>query len=171
LKLCVDWLKGGGIAFTQHNQFGEALAQLAGVPYFGAGGVDSTGRSIEEFQGTACVASVFANGEGRNLHLRKHPLNSNIQLGFSRMLVVTMLRNWLEWEQTIGRIHRLGCLADHCFIDVLIGCSEHVKTFEKCLAQAERTRFSEGGHPKLLQASIENIISSYEMPKGLAAFR
>ena len=171
LKLCVDWLKGGGIAFVQHTKFGEALAQLAGVPYFGAGGVDSAGRSIEDFQGTACVASVFANGEGRNLHLRPHPLNPNIKLGFSRMLLVSMLRNWLEWEQTIGRIHRLGCLAEHCDVDVLIGCREHVKTFEQCILDAERTKYAEGGHPKLLQATIENIISSYEMPKGLDAFK
>ena len=171
LKVCVDWLKGGGIAFTQHNQFGEALAQLAGVPYFGAGGVDSAGRSIEDFQGKACVASMFANGEGRNLHLRKHPLNDNVVLGFDRMLVVTMLRNWLEWEQTIGRIHRLGCIAEHCYVDVLIGCSEHVKSFEKCLREAERTQYAEGAIPKLLQAEIENMISSFEMPEGLDAFR
>lgn len=170
LKLCVEWLKSGGIAFTQHNQFGEALAHLAGVPYFGAGGVDSAGHSIEDFRGTACVASVFANGEGRNLHLRKHPLNPNVQLGFSRMLIVTMLRNWLEWEQTIGRIHRLGCLAEHCYVDVLIGCSEHVKTFEKCILEAERTKYAEGGEPKLLQAAIENVITLDQMPTGLDAF-
>jgi hypothetical protein len=171
LQLCVEWLKGGGIAFVQHVQFGEALAALAGVPYFGAGGVDSSGRSIEDFQRTACVASVFANGEGRNLHLRPHPMNPNARLGFERMLITSMLRNWLEWEQTIGRIHRLGCLAEHCKIDVLVGCREHIQTWEQCLRDAERTHYAEGCEPKLLQAEIENIIESHQMPKELAAFR
>jgi hypothetical protein len=170
LKCCVEWLRGGGIVFTSHVQFGEALAQLAGVPYFGAGGLDSKGHSIESFQGRACVASVYANGEGRNLHLRPHPENPKARLGFERMLICSMLRNGPEWEQTIGRLHRLGCLAEEIGVDVLIGCREHVLTFEQCLRDADLAKYSDGGEPKLLQATID-IISSCEMPKGLAAFR
>lgn len=172
LKICMSWInQRGGIVFVKHVPFGVALAGMAGVPYFGAGGLDAAGNSIETFQGKACVASVMANGEGRNLHLREHPLNRAARLGFDRMLITSMLQSWSEWEQTIGRIHRLRCLAEHCIVDVLMGYREHVYTFQQCLRDAERTQFAEGGYPKLLQASISNMLEPGQEPKQLFAFK
>ena len=170
LLRCVDWLKNGGIAFVQHVQFGEALAQLAGVPYFGAGGIDSRKQSIEHFQGKACVASLFANGEGRNLHFRAHPANPEARLGFDRLLLVSVPRNGPELEQAIGRVHRLRCLAQTVQVDLLIGCSEDVVTFEQCMRDAEFARYSDGGEQKILQASIGDFVTSETWPREYSAF-
>ena len=167
---CVDWLKEGGIVIVQHVAFGEALAQLAGVPYFGAGGVDARKQSIEHFQGKSCVASMFANGEGRNLHFREHPANPAARLGFKRMLLTSVPRNGPELEQVIGRIHRLHCLADKAVVDVLVGCAEDVTTFEQCIRDSEFVRYAGGGVHKILQASIGDFVTTETWPREFSAF-
>jgi hypothetical protein len=153
LKVCADWLRGGGIAFVEHVGFGEALAQVAGVPYFGAGGLDRQGRAIDHYHGKACVASVGSNGEGRELQR------------FSRMLITSALRNGPEWEQTIAREHRIGQEAETVEVDVLLGCKEHVQPFWQSMRDAELHKHADGGEPKLLQAIVD-VMAEDEMPTG-----
>jgi hypothetical protein len=94
VRYCNDWLSAGGVAITEHTVFGQMLAKLAGVPFFGPGGLDEAGRSIEHYTGQALVASCGANREGRNLQR------------YNRMLVASPLPNGPGWEQLLGRLHR-----------------------------------------------------------------
>lgn len=153
LQSCREWLRGGGIVWVETVAFGEALAQIAGVPYFGAGGSDARGQSIEAFQGRSCVASISANGEGRNLQR------------FTRMLVTAVLPNGPGWEQLIGRLHRIGQAADQIWVDVLIGCKEHVQPFWQSVRDAELQKHGDGGDPKLLLADID-LMGEGDMPTG-----
>jgi hypothetical protein len=153
LRRCVEWLRGGGIVWVETTAWGEAIAQLAHVPYFGAGGLDSAGRSIDQFQGRGCVASVGANGEGRNLQR------------FCRMLVTATLPNGPQWEQTIGRLHRIGQVADEVTVDVLVGCKEHVEPFWQSVRDANLHKHGDGGDPKLLLAAID-FPASENLPIG-----
>jgi hypothetical protein len=113
------------------------------VPYFGAGGLDSRGQSIEGFAGRACVCSIAANGEGRNLQR------------FNRFLVTAALPNGPQWEQLIGREHRIGQLADLVEGFMLVGCREHVFPFWQSVRDAELHKYGDGGDPKLLIADID----------------
>jgi hypothetical protein len=154
LRLCVQWLKDhDGIAATEHSQFGEALAKMADVPYFGAGGVDFLGRSIEDFEGRSCVASIAANGEGRNLHKR---LNARGRLvGFDQMLICSPPPNGPIWEQLLGRLHRTGLLTKLCKYWVIMGCREQNTAFWQALRDAENcARDLNGEEPKLTIADI-----------------
>lgn len=69
---------------------GQAIAKLAGVPYFGAGdeGIMTYHR--------ACVASWRAHGTGRNLQQ------------YARALGIGVPSQGAQWEQLLGRQHRPG---------------------------------------------------------------
>ena len=130
LARAAEWLKHGGVAFTENTSFGEALAHVGKVPYFGAGGEDAAGRSIEHFTGKACVASAQANSEGRNLQR------------WSRMLFDMPPQNGPAWQQRLGRLQRPGQEADEVQCDVLIGCYEHLASFWQFAAHFGRRRAS-----------------------------
>jgi hypothetical protein len=149
-ELCVSWLRGdwgdvspgsGGIVFVEHVAFGQLVASLAGVPYFGAGGKDATGRSIIHFNGPACVASIGSNGKGRNLQ------------AFQRMLVPSPPPNGPQWEQLIGRLHRQGQGRD-VRIDVLFGCREAYQSFWQAVSDCIYVEQSQGLEQKLGCADI-----------------
>lgn len=118
------------IVWTEHTWWGRALSKVTGWPYFGAQGVDGTGKSIESCSGkTTCVASVAANGTGRNLQ------------SWSHNLITSCPTTAPMWEQLIGRTWRTGQVADQVNIDLMLGCWEHVNGFrvarDGALAQAD----------------------------------
>lgn len=155
MSVCVRWLKEhDGIVFTEHTQFGEQLARLAGVPYFGAGGRDSaTGLGIDDYHGRACVASIASNSEGRNLQ-RWH-----------KALVTSAPPNGPAWEQLIGRLHRLGQKASLVEIWVVMGCLEQYQAFWQSVADAELAEHGNKEEPKLQLAEI--LVTELEdLPKG-----
>jgi hypothetical protein len=124
LQAAADWLKAGGICFVEHVLFGQALAYLAKVPYFGAGGLDANGAGIDNFKGKACVASSSSNREGRNLQR------------FARGLIVSMVPNNLQAEQLLGRLHRPEQEADEVCFDVFLGCYEDAAALWQCVYDA-----------------------------------
>lgn len=150
LHLCAEWLKDGGVAFVEHSQFGQALAYTAKVPFFGAQGLDGNGRSIEHFQGKACVASLGSNSEGRNLQR------------FCRMLITSPVPNNLQLEQLIGRMHREGQEADSVDVTVLFGCYEGAGAFWQSVYDA-RSDTVHNVH-KVLDARLE-VPEMWELPK------
>lgn len=126
LALCAKWLQAGpGVCFTENTAFGEALAVVAGVPYFGAGGCDASGRSIEHYTGDSCVAGCDSNGKGRNLQR------------WNRMLVAPPSRNGPELQQLIGRFQRLGQKADRITVEITVGCIEHLRNFHQSVSDSE----------------------------------
>lgn len=83
------------IVFTDVTAVGRAVAQVAGVPYYGAG--EKAGQGILREDGTrSVVASIQAHGTGRNLQM------------FADALVLGGLPSGKGWEQLLGRLHRAG---------------------------------------------------------------
>ena len=120
------WIKAGpGVVFCDNTVFGEALAHVAGVPFFGPGGLDAADRPIETFQGPNCVASIKANGEGRNLQR------------WSRGLLMQPPPNNLQMQQNLGRWMRLGQKALRVDVTVFVGCAEHAANLRQCVSDAQ----------------------------------
>jgi hypothetical protein len=144
LKACEKWLEeNNGIVWTEHRFFADELQRRTGLPYFGAGGVDSQGIEIEAFTGTSCIASVAANGTGRNLQR------------FNRGLITSISGGAIAWEQLLGRMHREGQTADSVEFDFLFGCWEHYDGIQKALETARMHVNMMGQSQKILSCDLE----------------
>jgi hypothetical protein len=142
LNVCQAWIEQKkGIVWCEHTFFAAELARRTGLPYFGAGGLDARGRSIEDASGPV-IASVAANGEGRNLQR----WNAN--------LVTSCPSTATVWEQLIGRTHRPGQTEDEVEVDVLLGCWEHFAGFEVARSAAKMALDTLGQPQKLLLADV-----------------
>jgi hypothetical protein len=142
LRFAADWLsKNEGVCWVEHIAFGERLAELSGLPYYGSGGLDRRKRMIEEETGS-CIASVLANAEGRNL---QH---------WNKSLVISCQPSGLTWEQLLGRMHREGQTADEVSYEVMFACKEQMDGFFQALADARYLQDSLGSPQKLLYADV-----------------
>lgn len=142
LEWCAKWLeKGAGIVWCEHVMFAEALAKLTGKPYFGANGVDASGRPIESAQG-AVIASIAANSTGRNLQK------------WNRNLLTSVFTNAPQAEQLLGRTHRDGQERDEVTVDLMLGCAEHYSGFERARDAARAQQDMLGHQQKLLLADV-----------------
>lgn len=140
------WLSNEpGIVWSEHVAFGERLAQVAGVPYFGRGGRDAQKQLIDDYSGP-CVASIEANKEGRNL-----------QFAYSKNYVSSAPPGGDVWEQMIGRTHRDGQDADEVSVEVVLGCWEQWADFKQAIRDAE---FSTDG----LRQEHKLVIADLEIP-------
>jgi len=145
LHLAAEWLaKHRGIAWVEHRAFGEKLSKLTGRPYYGQGGLSSDKRSIEDETG-ACIASIQANGEGRNLQR------------FSDNFVVSLPPSGATWEQLIGRTHRSGQTADEVTFEVVMGCQEQVEGMARALSDARYIETTTGQLQKLNVADVSDL--------------
>ena len=159
LIACTEWLREPGIVWVEHSFFGRELARRAKVPYFGAKGVDADGRPIEDAAGIPCVASVAANGTGRNLQ------------AWSRNLITAIGPDAARLEQLIGRTHRDGQAQDEVTLDVIFACGEHVDAWERVRVMAADHEALTGQSQKILVADIvahPPVKSGAVWQKGLA---
>jgi hypothetical protein len=110
------WLQQGeGVIWVDLIGLGERLARDLDIPYYGAEGKDARGRHIKRHPGGPAVASIAANGTGRNLQKFWH-------------------RNlWMcvPGEQSVARTHRAGQESEFVDNDIYLGCAEHLKRFER----------------------------------------
>jgi hypothetical protein len=144
LYLAASWVRSDGIIWTEHRCFGKRLSEIAGIPYFGRGGLDVHGNSIEDHKpGYPMICSVQSNAEGRNLQ------------AWNQNLVVSPSSNGGVWEQLLGRTHRDGQKADEIIVDVLVACAEHTAALHQAVNDARYVRYSTGTPQKLLLADID----------------
>ena len=70
-RRAAEWMeREKGMVWTEHVFFARRLAQLTGAAYYGANGLSDGGESITVVKaGKAIIASVQANGTGRNLQM------------------------------------------------------------------------------------------------------
>lgn len=144
LQACSDWTRSHkGIVWCEHRFFAQELSRRTGLAYYGADGLDGDGNSITLVKpGKAIIASIQANGTGRNLQMFSENLITSCPSGPSIM------------EQLLGRTHRDGQVADEVLVDILVGCREHVEAFQKALDGAKATADTIGASQKLLLADI-----------------
>ena len=117
------WLKQphkpneAGIVWTAHRALLEKLRERIaplGLRAYGAGEQDII------FETKSCVASIDAHGEGKNL-----------QQNHARMLYLTVPASPKAWEQSLGRCHRQGVVADEVEVQVVLACAETWMAFER----------------------------------------
>jgi hypothetical protein len=128
LETCAAWakrVKRGGIIWTQHIPVGERLERDFGIPYYRDEGFSSAGTFIEDAPEGVIVASIQANGTGKNL-----------QHKFFQNLVVSPYGSAERNEQKIGRTHREGQPRDAVTVEFLIACIEHVNALRRAKEKA-----------------------------------
>lgn len=146
LEAAAAWARDPGIVWTEHCAFAEALSKMTGLPYYGEQGRDDrTGLAIEQADPKrACIASIKANSEGRNL-----------QEIWSRNLVTSPPKLGLVWEQLLGRTHRDGQTADEVTCDVFVTCQEHAAAWAQALVDAQWIEDSTGQEQKILHVDTD----------------
>lgn len=134
LEECARWAKRApGIVWVEHVLFGERLSRETGLPFFGESGFDKDGLYIEDAPAKSIIASIRANRDGKNL-----------QHKWSRNLVVSPPEGWDAWQQMLARTHRPGQTADAVEVDVLWGCLEHLRAWDKALQGTYTARDTTG---------------------------
>jgi hypothetical protein len=142
VQRAAELLREPGICWVEHVQMGEAVAALADVPLYGAGGLDvpPTGRPV--------VMTVQSGSEGRNLQ------------AWSRNIVLSPPASGSVWEQLVGRTHREGQQADEVTLEVAGFCREHVQSWWKSVADARYVEQTTGAVQKLLM--VDHDVMSLE---------
>ena len=141
VDLAVEWIKTphkpheAGIVWTEHRalleKIRERIAPL-GFRGYGAGEQDI----IHETK--SCVASIDAHGEGKNL-----------QQHHARMLYLTVPASPKTWEQSLGRCHRQGVVADEVEVEVILACVEMWLAFERARRAANYIEQTTGQKQRL----------------------
>lgn len=153
LKTAVKWMKEErGICWVEHTEFGHELERRSGVPFYWRQGQDKKGRPIEDHPpGTPMIASIAANGEGRNLQ------------AWSTNFVVSPPTAGSIWEQFMGRTHRDGQEADEVTITLNVVLREQIKAFDKARADARYISDTTGQEQKLCYADID-VVAQADAP-------
>ncbi len=145
LNECLKWMKTPGLVWTEHDLFARRLAKVSGCKYYGARGLTDRGEFIDNADPKeSAIASIDANREGRNL-----------QDKWSRMLITSPMEGADAWQQTLGRLHRPGQMADEVQVDVMLGCKEHDNAWRRAIAAAQAIKDTTGADSKLLIADVD----------------
>lgn len=156
-EFCAEWAcNHHTLVWDSSIAFCEAVAELAGIPYFGEQGEDSRGRSIETNDGaTSVVLSTGANLRGRNLQDRWH-----------QNLLVGGVQSARDNEQLLGRTHRYQQTRD-VVANLLLTSGDSLYSFDRARAEARFVLQTQGHRQKLLRAHIERV----QRPSNSARWR
>lgn len=132
------------IEHTAPGAFGERLAKLADVPFFGAG-MEAASRVLTH--SASCVLS-YAHAEGKNL---QH---------YSQNIVCCPPTSGKLWEQLLGRTHRAGQLADVVSVRVNQSTAELRNALRSAVGEARHIQATAGIRQKLGFATFTFDIAS-----------
>lgn len=127
-----DWLlrdaaawarEAPGIVWVDHPAFGNRLAQLTGLPYYG-GGDESAHEIIKEDGSRSIICSVQSNKKGKNLQ------------AWHRNLLVAFPSSNDVVEQVVGRTYRSGQYAPQVTCDYYLHTPELEHSFETAQKRA-----------------------------------
>lgn len=149
-----------GIVWVSEVALGHRLEEELGLPYFRNMGLDGRKRPIEDAdpKGGCIVASVAANGEGRNLQ------------AWNDMLVVSPPPTGTVWEQLLGRMHRPGQEADEVWCEVAVGCLVEWECWMQARKDARYASAIEGPK-KLVYATVDESFVLPPRDGGLWGFK
>lgn len=129
---------GRGIVWVDSPIIGAWLSEL-GIPYFGEG------MDLELAQATPQVHPVIACSQ------RAHGTGKNLQ-AWAANLVLYPMASGSAWEQTIGRTHRPGQVADPVTVDIVHATPEMEKAFQQAQSDAKFVEQTTGQPQKLNHA-------------------
>jgi len=139
-----EWArKNRGVVWYLHDAFGRRVAELAGLPLH-EGGPDAEKRILAETGSRSVVASIKAHGTGRD----------GLQRLFARQLIANPPASGAEWEQLLGRLHRIGQDKDEVETDVYRHTPEMAEALDKALHQAKYIESTMATLQKLLAADV-----------------
>lgn len=144
LEYASSWLAEhghGSLVWSTDRPFSKRLADVTGLPYYGAKGRTMDGRRIDRSNGHPAIASVQANSTGRNLQM------------YSRALVVNCPANGKAIEQLIGRMHRTG-QERPVHIDVVVTIPEQQDSWDLAYQDAQYIETITGAPQKVLSAHV-----------------
>lgn len=157
IKAIVKWARErerGGLIWVYHQEMGkwitEALAE-ADVPaiYCPAGADDEIEQAGDPGRGgkgeVVCVASMPAHGTGRNLQ------------AFTDQLFAQWPRSAVLAEQTLGRTHRNGQLADALVANTLLSIPFDDVCRAACLNDAIYIQQTTGARQKIVYADYDPL--------------
>lgn len=136
--------KHRGIVWYQHEAFGRRVAERAGIPCHG-GGPGAEDRIAREKGKTSICASIRSHGTGRD----------GLQRLFREQLVANPPAGGDEWEQLLGRLHRVGQAADEVDTYVYRHTEELASAIDRAVMQARFVRGVMGTNQILLAASCD----------------
>lgn len=131
-----------GVIWYGHAAFGKRLAEVSGLPLH-TGGPDAEARILAEKGATSIIASIKAHGTGRD----------GLQLLFKEQLVANPPTLGLEWEQLLGRLHRIGQDADEVTTHVYRHTEEYRDAIDRAIHQANYIEGTMGTLQKLLSVT------------------
>jgi hypothetical protein len=152
---CVKWMrKNNAIVWCGSVPMARWIAKAAGVRYYGAGGRAADGALLDNVAaGEMAVASIRANGRGRNIQDRHH-------IG----LAVQLPQSADECHQLFKRLHRSG---QHKPVrwDVLITSGAARFSFDMALYEARLVKKQRKQVQTILRADISDCILDPNNPR------
>lgn len=135
-----EWAKENrGVVWYLHDAFGRRVAELAGLPLH-EGGPDAEAKIAAETGKRSVIASIKAHGTGRD----------GLQRIFNKQLVANPPASGAEWEQLLGRLHRIGQEADEVETEVYRHTPEMADAIDRAIFQARYIEGTMGTLQKLL---------------------
>ncbi len=129
------------VGFGKRIAFAERVAELAGVPYYGAGRKAAKDLTTEKGD-RSIVCSLGAHGQGKNLQ------------AWPRACVFDAPSTGATWEQLLGRLHRPGQEAERVVYEVSLAWLEEVGRAQK---EAHWISATTGAPQKMQQAAVEVV--------------
>lgn len=138
--------KHRGIVWVKHGAFGRRLSKESGLP-FHAGGLGAEERILAETGKKSIIASIKAHGTGRD----------GLQLKYCEQHVADPPASGDEWEQLLGRLHRIGQEADEVDTWVYRHTAELRDAVDDAVLKARYIQGTLGTYQKLLSANCDFI--------------
>ncbi len=133
-----------GLIWVQQVALGEAIAEVTGLPFYGAQGLTASGASIERDAGKGpVILSIGSNLRGRNLQDR-----------WNDSFVIGCPQSAKYIEQLLGRTHRYG-QSSPVTATILLTSGGSAYSFDMALREARFVLSTQGQRQKLLRAHIE----------------
>jgi hypothetical protein len=136
-----------GTVWVQSIPVGEAIAQAAGIKFYGAQGLSADGSDIEYAPaGRSLVAGILSNSRGRNLQDR-----------FNRGLAVQCPQSGDMCQQLFGRLHRFGQTRPVQW-DILITSGGSRYAWDMATREAKFVHQTQSQKQKILRGSMTDCI-------------
>lgn len=114
-----------GVVWYSQRAFGAWVAEISGLPMFG-GGKKNIARLAKERGRTSIICSIKSHGTGRD----------GLQRLFDDQLIANPPSSGTEWEQLLGRLHRIGQRSPRVDARFYRHTAELRKHVDKALARA-----------------------------------
>lgn len=129
-----------GLVWVEHTAVGQRLEEFYGLPYFSEGGLDSSGRYIEDHNGPAALSSIACR---RGL---------NLQYKWSNNRILNAYPVGKYYEQLCGRTHRFGQPAAVVYFSMIFTAQEQRDGFNQAVRDAHYRQEMEDQKQKLCLA-------------------